>query len=74
MGFKSRAGVWRILCSLSRGEGESMNISWILSVIALVLAILSLIGMAGFAALPLAVLCLALAHVLPGMPARVKRW
>jgi hypothetical protein len=51
-----------------------MNISWILSVIALVLAILSLIGMAGFAALPLAVLCLALAHVLPGLPARVTRW
>jgi hypothetical protein len=52
-----------------------MSISWILSVIALVLAILSLVGIGAIgSALPLAVLCLALAHVLPGMPVRVRRW
>ena len=51
-----------------------MNISWILAVIALVLAIVSLLGIgAAGTALSLAVLCLALAHVLPGVPARIGR-
>ena len=51
-----------------------MNISWILAVIALVLSVLSLLGIgAAGTALSLAVVCLALAHVLPAVPMRVGR-
>jgi hypothetical protein len=52
-----------------------MSISWILAVIALVLAIMSLLGIgAAGTALTVAVICLALAHVLPGVPMRVRRF